>query len=393
MGITINPGSIDEFNNLSTLKIDYSHGQILTPNRFISRHDLNAKNKLGADIPLSRSSKTTIIQENINPKLLDSILNLNGFLATMKYRLGKYVERTSTSRPLTFLYPALEQKSLLQLSSEQNIIDFYRFFCDLSIELGLETIALPIVKDVETARIICVSKNLQLIPVLNLKTLNIKILSNQFNDCIGKETDIPIIAFRFYSFASANLGYNMVMDKLNIVHEGNQATMFMGVDRFLKSNPLGISAPHYGSFFFADLIAENYSIRIPKNKGKTPKKIIPKNIRIFCKNDLVTTTLNKHEINSKKFDLDSEKKLFSSDKKLQELFVKILEHSTDDSDWIQNRPMYLSRVHENMQTRQEFTRLQTDIDSNLAKDYLSQKNDMNTIVTEHMKLRSKSQFL
>lgn len=389
MGITINPGSIDDFNSLSTLKIDYSHGQILTPNRFISRHDLNAKNKLGADIPLSRSSKTTIIQENIDPELLHSILNVNGFLATMKYRLGKYVERTSTSRPLTFLYPALEKKSFVKLESDTNIRNFYRFFCDLSVELGLEIIALPIINDVETARSIAASKNLQLISVLNLKHQDMKILSNQFQNCIGKETDIPIIAFKFYSFASANLGYNMVMDKLNDLHEGNQATMFIEVDRTLQANSLGISAPHYGSFFFADLVAEKYSIRIPDDKEKTSKKIIPRNIRFFCKNDLVTTTLSKHEANSKKFDLDHEKELFSSDKKLQELFVKVLEHSTEDSDWIQNRPMYLSRVHENMQTRPEFTQLQADIDSNLAKEYLSQKNDMNTIVTEHMKLRSK----
>ena len=390
MGITINPGSVDEFNNLSTLKIEYSRGKILTPNRFISRHDLNAKNKLGADIPLSRSSKTTIIQENISPELLNSILNVNGFLATMKYRLGKYVERTSTSQPLTFLYPALEKKSFTHLESDKNIRDFYRFFCDLSVELGLEIVALPIVKDVETARSITISKNLQLIPILNLKNSDMKILSNQFKDCIGNESDIPIIAFKFYSFSSANLGYNMVMDKLDDIHEGNQATMLVDVDLTLQANPLGISAPHYGSFFFADLIAEKYSLRIPTEKEKASKKIIPRNIRIFCKNDLVATPLSKYEANSKKFNLDHEKELFSSDRKLQELFVKVLEHDTKDSDWIQNRPMYLSRVHENMQTRPEFTQLQKDIDSNLAKDYLSQKNDMNTVVTDHMKLRSRN---
>ena len=387
MVITINPGSVDEFNNLSTLKINYTHGQILTPNRFISRHDLNAKNKLGAHIPLARTAKTTIIQESINPELLNSILRVNGFLATMKYRLGKYVERTSTSRPLIFLYPSLTIKSVEVLDTNQKISDFYRFFCDLSVELGLETVALPIIKDVETARKLTNSKNLQLIPVLNLKNPDIGVLSNQFTECIGKETDIPIIAFKFYSFASANLGYNMVMDNLENIHNGNQATMMVNVDRTLQSHPLGISALHYSSFFFADLIAEKYSIRIPNEKKKITKINTPRNIRIFCKNDLVTTTLNKHEINSKKFNLDTEKELFSSDKKLQELFVRILEHNTENSDWIQNRPMYLSRVHENIQTHPEFSELRKEIDSNVAKDYLVQKNDMNTVVTEHMKLR------
>ena len=96
MVITINPGSRDEFNNLSTLAINYSHGKVRTPNRFVSRHDLNAKNKLGADIPLSRTSKITIIQYYVNPQMLESLLSINGFLATMKYKIDKYVDRTST---------------------------------------------------------------------------------------------------------------------------------------------------------------------------------------------------------------------------------------------------------------------------------------------------------
>jgi len=119
MVISINPGGRDKFNDLATLQIDYSDGHIFTPNRFVSRHDLNAKNKLGADIPLSRSSKIVMIQEIVDPQLLNSLLTVNGFLATIKYRLGKYVERTSTAKPLTLIYPSLTKAAFQTLTSQQ----------------------------------------------------------------------------------------------------------------------------------------------------------------------------------------------------------------------------------------------------------------------------------
>ena len=391
MVITINPGARDEFNNLSTLNISYSRGRILTPNRFVSRHDLNAKNKLGADIPLSRTSKITIIQEIIDAKILESLLQVNGFLATMKYKLGKYVDRTNTAKPLTLIYPFVTKDALSHVDTQQSTVDFYRFFCDLAVELGLEAVVLPIISDVESARKIAETKNLQLIPILNLRHAT-NILKTQLDYCRGKESDIPIIAFKFYSFASANLGYNLVMDQLENIHEGNQATMFVDVNRILPANILDISAPHYGSFFFADLIAEKYGLKIPRRDaaGKVIEQPTPRSVKIFCKNNLVTTDLNKRLIESDKFDLDIEKENFSSDRKLQDLFVRVVGENTNPTDWLQNKPWYLSRIHENIQTRAEFSQFQKDINGNLARDYLVQKPDMNKVVTRHMQFRHSS---
>lgn len=388
MVITVNPNARDEFNNLSTLKINYSRGRVLTPNRFISRHDLNAKNKIGADMPLSRTSKIVLIQEMVGPNMLKSLLRTNGFLATMKYRLGKYVDRTNTAKPLTFIYPHVTKDAISWLKTPKQINEFYRFFCDLSLELGLESVVLPIISDVDSARKNANKKNLQLIPILDLKN-DISILEEQFTECKGNESDIPIIAFKFYSFASANLGYNLVMDNLESIHEGNQATMLVGVDRALSANALDVSGPHYSSFFFADLVAERYGLSIPKldKDGQIIKKTTPKSVKFFCKNDLVTTKLNETLIKSGKFDLDKEKEKLSFDKKLQRLFMRIVEKNTNTTDWLQNRPTYLSRIHENIQTQEEFSQFQKDIGGNLAKDYLKEKSVMNKVVTEHMEYR------
>jgi len=52
MVISITPHARDNFNDLSTLTIKHANGKIDTPNRLVNRYDLNAKNEIGADIPL-----------------------------------------------------------------------------------------------------------------------------------------------------------------------------------------------------------------------------------------------------------------------------------------------------------------------------------------------------
>mgnify|MGYP004004978739 FL=1 len=63
MVISIRPGDRDSFNDLSKLKIYHKKGIISTPNRTVMKYDLNAKNELGADIPLTRASKCFTLQE------------------------------------------------------------------------------------------------------------------------------------------------------------------------------------------------------------------------------------------------------------------------------------------------------------------------------------------
>jgi len=70
---------------------------------------------------------------------------------------------------------------------------------------------------------------------------------------------------------------------------------------------------------------------------------------------------------------------------LYDLFKRLVENTAYDNDWVQNRPIYLSRVHENLRTNEEFETFQKHIDSNSANDYLSIKKDMNTVVSNHLK--------
>lgn len=95
------------------------------------------------------------------------------------------------------------------------------------------------------------------------------------------------------------------------------------------------------------------------------------------------------DLSENKFDLDKEIQVFNGDPKLQDLLKNIADDSLTIKDWKEGRPKYLSRVHENVQTRIEFNNLQKNISSNSTKDYLEEKNDMNTVVSNHLQKRLK----
>src|SRR5436189_2026577 len=108
MGLEILPkGRDSNFHDLATLEIKYSKGVLETPNRFVNRHDLNAKDNLGADIPLTSISKTFMLQENVDPLKLKLILTENGYLGKVLYKTKGFVERVDTSKSLVLLYPHL----------------------------------------------------------------------------------------------------------------------------------------------------------------------------------------------------------------------------------------------------------------------------------------------
>jgi hypothetical protein len=180
------------------------------------------------------------------------------------------------------------------------------------------------------------------------------------------------------------------MDDLDRLHENNQASMMVDVPRFLQpSDCLNVSALHYSSFFMADIVAERYFGQIGMSKPDKEKIGRKRSIRLFCRNDLAIPLTGDSLIKSK-FDTEAELFAFDQDARLYDLMKRIVENATNDNDWINNRPNYLSRVHENVRTKEEFEAFQKHIESNTANDYPGIKKDMNTVVNNHLKNRSYS---
>lgn len=382
MVISITPnGRASKFNDLAKLSITYTNGVFETPNRIVNKHDLNAKDGIGADIPLTRTSKSFMLQENINPEKLEMILTKNGYLGEMLANANRYTQRVDTSKSLVFVYPAITMEAMRMLNAYKSA-KLMRFCCEFAKRLGVESLMFPTILGMPEMLSLTNEKNLQLIPVLDLKA-ETHLFSEQFDACkVAEAANVPIIGLRFATYPNANQAYDIVMDNLDKLHENGQATMIVDSPRFLRSDDcLNASAPHYGSFFIGDMIAESY------HTGGSSRK---RKVRVFCRKDLVTPTIEPELRSKRKIELESELAVFDNDKRLQDLMKRIVNDNTTDYDWNGNRPIYLSRVHENIRSREEFQTFQKYVDSDNAGDYLSEKKDMNTVVKAHLQNRSAS---
>ena len=381
MVISITPHSRDNFNDLSTLTIKHSHGKIETPNRLVNRYDLNAKNEIGTDTPLTRISKSFMIQENINPEKLHNVLTKNGFLGESLAKFHPIKNRVDPDS-LNLLYPSLTSESMDSLDTRKKRFDYLRFYCNVANQLGLESIVLPTIDNIIEMNAYVAKQGLQLIPVLDLReeTMNFE---KQLEMCrsIGNQ-NIPLIALKFAQYPKANKTYDLIMDNFDAIHEKHQGIMMVDTPRALYSDSnYNVSAPHYGSFLTADLVVEGYT---GGGGGNTKKSV-----RLFCKDDLVTPKI---QPSGNKFDVQTEKQVFRNDPQLEQLFEKIATNKLKEEDWKNNRPKYLSRIHENIRTRSEFKTLHDSISSNSANEYLKEKHDMNTVLKKHLEPRSQKQL-
>lgn len=387
MVISIDPhGRDDKFHDIATLTLNHSRGKIDAPNRVVDRHDYNAKQAIGTEIPLTRRSKSFVFQEIIDPEKLDSILNKNGYLKEM---IGHVHETTKRLDPETciFLYPSLTEDSQNFLNKISRNSEYIKFFCDVAKNLKLESIVLEPIKSLENTYDVVKKQDLQLIPILNLK-VKTEIITNQFEYCRSASAqNIPIIGFKFATYPSANKAYDYITPKLDKIHEDGQATMMVDIPRSTSS----VSAHHYAPFFMIDIVAGKYyggGGNSDEDEGEKERKI-----KLFCRKDLAVPEIESPRTIKTKFEIDSEIEVFSSDKKLQELLTRMSRHETTEEDWKQNRPIYLSRLHENVRSREEFAIMQKKIESNSTSDYLLEKHDMSRIIKEHLKHKTSSHKL
>ena len=287
--------------------------------------------------------------------------------------------KVGTPESLSFLYTSLTKDALPLLDTDKKYTNYARFCCNLASELGFESIILPIQNSLDPALKITNRYNLQLIPLLDIKE-DTALMQSKFDDCMKKSSsDIPLIAYKFATYPTANKGYDYIMDNFNNLHENNQGIMMVDMPRMLYQNSaLDVSTPHYSSFLAADLFCERYT-----GGGGGPPPL-NRNVRLFCKNDLITAVVDSE---NNKFDFNEEKEVFHGDTELQALLKRISRNETTDRDWKDNRAKYLSRVHENVRTRSEFKNMKKNIEQNDTAEYLLEKPDMNTVVKDHIKKR------
>lgn len=375
MVIDIDPHARDDFNDLATLTIRHGNGRVQTPGRAVNRYDLNAKTGVGADVSLMQDSGVFMLQEVINPAKLNSIMGENGFLDKMRAGGLRILDRIG-DKNLKLFYPSFTAECLdviRDYSPKQQEV-LVRFLCNTAIELNLESVVLQDICDIND---LCahVSKfDLQLIPSINMKIPTHE-FEKRMQNCneIGSR-DIPMIALQFAGYPAANKAYDYVMERFDDIHEGCQGVIMVNAPRAIYAKTYrSVSAPHYGAFFAADLSVERYG-----GAGGVPNRTV----RLFSRDNLSAPKTSEMSL-----DVDAEKTVFGNDPKLQELFVRVARNTTTEDDWKGGRPKYVARVHECIRTHPEFRALHDNIESNSARTYLGEKDDMDVIVNRDLDRR------
>ncbi|WMT53531.1 hypothetical protein [Ferroplasma acidiphilum] len=380
MGINIRPEERSE-NNLTRLNITYDRGNVDTPNRFVNRYDINAKSNLGAHTPLTRIRNLFIYEESIGDKVLDSILNTNDYLATLKNNIENYFIRIENKNCLKAVYIKLTgdvKDHVFKNRDSETSAKIKNFIFDLSSELNTDFYIFQSELLNNNSIQFLNNNNIAFSPLFYIKEH--KTIQNSLANWIKEESSlVPFISFTYSSYLNANLSYQYIIKYLDKIHESNKGIISTGIPRIfsnLASPYSHVSAPHYSSFIISDITAEIY------NGGHGNFKKVP-NTRIFEKTNLalpkISNKSNNVEIHK------NEDSIFGNDENLKSLFWRTLQNQNVDMDIKNNRPTYISRVHESVMTSSEYDNMRNSIKQHDLLNYRKSKIDLNKLL-EHQKL-------
>lgn len=377
MGITVIPKERDGATDLSNLKIKFNRGSVDSPSRFITKVDLNAKNEIGADIPLSRTRKLFMYEEFINPSTIENILNKNGYLATFLTKFHNFLGRVEKSDSLRLIYPKFTKDGLKALDSigETNKSKVWHFLFEAINELSnengtidgfyLQYDHLP-----AAGRRYAISQNLPFIPVIDIHG-DINIIRRQMQEYIGMSSaTVPFIGLTYSTKTRSNLAYNEAISVLDYLHESGKGFITVDSPRVSGrwSTEPDISAIHYSNFIAADITAE-----IAYHGGSSGKP----NLRLFEKGELTVPTLApKHNATEHIDELNE----LESDEKLLKLFHSMVGGIDNFSEEDKKRGIYLSRVHENIVTSREYENMRRSIVSDELSVYRQQKRRLDKLL-------------
>lgn len=370
MGINIRPEERDE-TNLTRLTIDYKASKVETPNRFVNRNDINAKNRIGANIPLTRMRNIFVYEESINKNVVENIINKNGYLAEFRNKIDKFFSRIEDNRCLKAVFPKLPddiRKEIKNNPDSKISIEIKNFLLDLSQELKSELYIFNSEILDNNFTDFLNRNDITYAPVFKIK--EDKNIKRDFGKWRSANSLVPFIGFTYSSYAKASLSYKYIISQLDKVHEANKGIIMVDIPRTPNLEPYkDISGPHYSSFLISDISTEIYL----SGHGSSNKN----NARIFEKDSLTVPIIGKNYNTNQHRGEDS---MFNPDNSLKDLFWRTLKGQNTNIDMDKNRPGYLSRVHESYMTTLEYEEMRKSLINKDLKDYRNSKIELTNLL-------------
>ena len=377
MGITIVPKERDETSDISRLEIKFPRGSIESPSRFITQVDLNAKDGIGADIPLSRTRKLFLYEEFINPQKIEKILNENGYLATFETNFRNFLSRVERADALRLVYPKFTVKGLSALENinESSKEKVWNFLFQLINELasGKDAIDGFLVQYdhlTQAGKGYIAKQNIPFIPTIDIHGKYLVVKHQLYTYKAMPSSLVPFIGLSYSTLSRANLAYQEAISMLDALHESGKGFITTDSPRVsgIRVFDPDVSALHYSNFIVADLAAEK---KYGGGGGNEP------NVRLFERGDLAIPTLHgAHNPNEH----SGEDAFLQEDPKLRALLNDMFQGNVSASD--KSRAAYLSRIHENIISGKEYSDMRQNIASNELAHYRAGKHRMDLMLQQ-----------
>ena len=391
MVLSISPGPEDEKTKISTLKIKGSHGLCNTPNRFINRNDISAKESLGLNIQLGGQGKSLFYEMPFN---MNDVLVLLHDQKTFEKKINSIRDlknRFQQSGTLFFLGPSLTNEALSNLINSKKVTKFVNRFCRIIKNLELETVHLPDFENIKSVKKIVNRFDLQYIPMIDPKQ-DKDILNKQLDyfdnfECV----DSPLLSFKFRTFDKTDSNYKIIKNRIENWHEKNKATMVHHAERQLK-NCRNVSGIHYSSLMTADLTVPKFSQGFNIKKEEEDVVDLTEFMEtviatIPTTNWFSTKTLQVSKINQsfkQNLDFTNITNLVSGDEKILELLERIKNRKLSEMDLKNMRDSYMSRISEHVDSVTEFSKFVKYVEENSVSEYLETKQDMDSVLKSHV---------
>jgi len=386
MGLDVIPHERD-VNNISRLEIKYGKGSFETPNRFVNKHDLNSKSGLGVNVTLTKMRNLFINEYKINLKTLQSIRNTNDYLAKVIARLEDEFNRVDNSNALKALYFSpnkdliknIKGKSSIQKNVTDFIIDIIR---TLSTEIDLYLFRVELLPPITLNHFgnggmtglldFLQQKDLTFSPVIPIKDYSA--VSTYTGNYMNESSLVPFISYTYSAYPNARNSYRFIMDRLDKIHEKNKAILTVDAHR-VAGRGTDVSRIHYSNFVISDITAESFRV-VFEEKGKENSPIM--RFRLFDKDNLSLPELNNIKKRPEEYWSDVSSEI--NEDKIEQLFFRIINKSPNPEDIKNNRPIYMSRIYENIISTEEYRKMREYIREINLKEYRKSKKEMDSLL-------------
>lgn len=370
MVIIIQPKERDH-RNISRLEVEYGNGKFETPTRSVTKNDINAKSRLGADTPLTEQRRVFVCQEHINSNIAFDVLNTNGFLGEFMAKQLAFLDRVKGTKAMTAMYPRITDELLRSMSSDSSLRNgISHFILQLMSELKSDVYFLQSEMLGEAEMRILQNQSTPFVPIFDIH--HIQPIKDRLQEFIDMSSDmVPFIGFTHASYIHANLAFDYIMLNLESIHEQSKGIVSVDASRSLGKSGTDVSGPHYSSFLISDIVAEEYHGRIVPDEDSP---LIP---RVFEKSDLaIPPIMAGHNV----AEHEDELAYFGDDQGLKDLFLRTLSYNNSEKDIKRNRPSYMSRLHEGLVSAKEYENMRAVIISHELKNYRESKYKMNQLL-------------